>query len=259
MTTRKRPEDLRSHRWLGVSDLRAFGHRSRLRQGGFDSVDWSGKPVIGIINTWSDINFCHTHLRERAEDVKRGVLQAGGFPIELPAMSLSEPFVKPSTMLYRNLLAMEAEELLRSHPIDGAVLMGGCDKTTPALIMGAAATMMAIAEALGMTLPGASSIPAADSGHARMCAAAGRRIVDMVWDDLTPQRILSSAAFDNAIRVHMAMGGSTNAIIHVVAMARRAGIKLDMKRFDEISREIPVLANVRPSGKFLMEDFFYAG
>jgi dihydroxy-acid dehydratase len=326
MTTRKRPEDLRSHRWLGVSDLRAFGHRSRLRQGGFDSADWSGKPVIGIINTWSDINFCHTHLRERAEDVKRGVLQAGGFPIELPAMSLSEPFVKPSTMLYRNLLAMEAEELLRSHPIDGAVLMGGCDKTTPALIMGAismglpaiyvpagpqlrgnwrgqqlgsgsdawkywdekragriseadwaeleggisrsygtcmvmgtAATMMAIAEALGMTLPGASSIPAADSSHARMCAAAGRRIVDMVWDDLTPQRILSSAAFDNAIRVHMAMGGSTNAIIHVVAMARRAGIKLDMKRFDEISREIPVLANVRPSGEFLMEDFFYAG
>jgi len=137
MTSRKRPEDLRSHRWLGVNDLRAFGHRSRLRQGGFDAADFRGKPVIGIVNTWSDINFCHTHLRDRAEDVKRGVLQAGGFPIELPAMSLSEPFVKPSTMLYRNLLAMETEELLRSHPIDGAVLMGGCDKTTPALIMGA--------------------------------------------------------------------------------------------------------------------------
>jgi dihydroxy-acid dehydratase len=241
-------------------------------------------------------------------------------------MSLSEPFVKPSTMLYRNLLAMETEELLRSHPIDGAVLMGGCDKTTPALIMGAvsmglpaiyvpagpqlrgnwrgqelgsgsdawkywdekragriseadwaeleggiarsfgtcmvmgtAATMMAITEALGLALPGASSIPAADAAHPRMCAGAGRRIVEMVWEDLTPAKILTSMAFDNAIRVHMAMGGSTNAIIHVVAMARRAGLKLDMKRFDEISREIPVLANVRPSGKFLMEDFFYAG
>src|SRR5258707_303360 len=189
MSKKKRPEDLRSHRWLGVNDLRSFGHRSRLRQGGFDAADWTGKPVIGIVNTWSDMNFCHTHLRARAEDVKRGVLQAGGFPVELPAMSLSEPFVKPSTMLYRNLLAMETEELLRSHPIDGAVLLGGCDKTTPGLIM----------------------------------------------------------------------GGSTNAIIHVVAMARSAGIALDMKRFDEISREIPVLANVRPSGNFLMEDFFYAG
>jgi dihydroxy-acid dehydratase len=326
MSKRKRPEELRSHRWLGVNDLRAFGHRARLRQGGFDAADFQGKPVIGIINTWSDINFCHTHLRDRAEDIKRGVLQAGGFPVELPAMSLSEPFVKPSTMLYRNLLAMETEELLRSHPIDGAVLMGGCDKTTPALIMGAismglpaiyvpagpqlrgnwrglelgsgsdawkywdekragriseddwteleggiarsfgtcmvmgtAATMMAIAETLGLTIPGASSIPAPDAGHPRMCAAAGRRIVDMVWDDLVPQKVLTPAAFDNAIRVHMAMGGSSNAIIHVVAMARRAGIKLDMKRFDEISREIPVLANVRPSGKFLMEDFFYAG
>ncbi len=236
MNARKRPEDLRSHRWLGVNDLRSFGHRSRLRQGGYDAADWGGKPVIGIVNTWSDINSCHAHLRARAEDVKRGVLQAGGFPVELPAMSLSEPFVKPSTMLYRNLLAMETEELLRSHPIDGAVLMGGCDKTTPGLIMGAismglpaiyvpagpllrgnwrgqelgsgsdawkywdekragniseddwdeieggiarsfgtcmvmgtAATMMAIAEALGLALPGASSIPAADAAI-RACA-----------------------------------------------------------------------------------------
>src|SRR5246127_4494086 len=323
---RKNPDTLRSRRWLGVDDLRAFGHRARLRQGGFDSADWSGKPVIGIVNTWSDINFCHTHLRERAEDVKRGVLQAGGFPIELPAMSLSEPFVKPSTMLYRNLLAMETEELLRSHPIDGAVLMGGCDKTTPGLLMGAismgipaiyvpagpmlrgnwrghtlgsgsdawkywadkragligddewneiesgisrsfgtcmvmgtAATMMAITEALGLALPGASSIPAPDSNHPRMCAAAGRRAVEMVWEDLTPDKILTSAAFDNAIRVHMALGGSTNAIIHVIAMARRAGSKLDMARFDEISRQVPVIANITPSGKYLMEDFFYAG
>jgi dihydroxy-acid dehydratase len=326
MTDRKTPPDLRSHRWLGRDDLRAFGHRSRLRQFGYDRADWAGKPVIGIINTWSDINACHGHLRDRAEDVKRGIWQAGGFPLELPAMSLAEPFVKPSTMLYRNFLAMECEELLRSHPIDGAVLMGGCDKTTPGLIMGAismgipaiyvpagpmlrgnwrgvtlgsgsdawkywdekragtigdkewdeieggiarsfgtcmvmgtAATMMAIAEAMGLALPGASSIPAPDSNHPRMCAASGRRIVDMVWEDLTPNKILTSAAIDNAIRVHMAMGGSTNAIIHVIAMARRAGLLLDMKRFDAISREVPVIANITPSGQYLMEDFFYAG
>ncbi|ARQ00371.1 L-arabinonate dehydratase [Pseudorhodoplanes sinuspersici] len=326
MTDRKRPEQLRSHRWLGVNDLRSFGHRSRLRQFGYDKPDWDGKPVIGIINTWSDLNACHAHLRSRAEDVKRGVWQAGGFPVELPAMSLSEPFIKPTTMLYRNFLAMETEELLRSHPIDGAVLLGGCDKTTPALIMGAismgipaiyvpagpmlrgnwagrrlgsgsdvwkywdekragnisdadwnemeggiarsfgtcmvmgtAATMMAIAEAMGLSLPGASSIPAADSSHPRMCSNAGRRIVDMVWDDLTPDKILSAAAFDNAIRVHMALGGSTNAIVHVIAMARRAGITLDMDRFDEISRQVPVIANITPSGNYLMEDFYYAG
>jgi dihydroxy-acid dehydratase len=326
MSTKKRPEDLRSHRWLGVSDLRSFGHRSRLRQIGYDASDWGGKPVIAIINTWSDINSCHAHLRARADDVKRGVLQSGGFPLELPAMSLAEPFVKPTTMLYRNFLAMETEELLRSHPIDGAVLLGGCDKTTPALLMGAismgipaiyvpagpmlrgnwqgkilgsgsdvwkywdekragnigeddwseiengiarsfgtcmtmgtAATMMSIAEALGMTLPGASSVPAADSNHPRMAAASGRRIVDMVWDDVTPDRILSPAAFDNAIAVHMALGGSTNAIIHLIAMARRAGLALSLARFDEISRQVPILANIRPAGAFLMEDFYYAG
>ncbi len=323
---RRKPEDLRSYRWLGKNDLRSFGHRSRLRQFGYDQADWAGKPVIGIINTWSEINACHGHLRDRAEDVKRGVFQAGGFPIELPAMSLAEPFVKPSTMLYRNFLAMECEELLRSHPIDGAVLMGGCDKTTPGLIMGAismgipaiyvpagpmlrgnwrghvlgsgsdawkywdekragrigdeewneiesgisrsfgtcmvmgtAATMMAITEALGLALSGASSIPAPDANHPRMCAAAGRRAVDMVWDDVTPNKILTPAAFDNAIRVHMALGGSTNAIIHVIAMARRAGVPLDMARFDAISRQVPVIANITPSGKYLMEDFFYAG
>jgi dihydroxy-acid dehydratase len=326
MTTRKRPEDLRSHRWLGVDDMRSFGHRSRLRGIGYDADDWKGKPVIGIINTWSEINPCHAHLRARADNVKRGVLQAGGFPIELPAISLAETFVKPTTMMYRNFLAMETEELLRSHPIDGAVLMGGCDKTTPGLIMGAismgipaiyipagpmlrgnwkgeflgsgsdvwkywtekragnisesdwneieggiarsfgtcmvmgtAATMMAIAEALGMSLPGASSIPAADANHPRMCGVAGRRIVEMVWEGLAPDKILTPAAFDNAIKVHMAMGGSTNAIIHVVAMARRAGIPVDMEKFDQLSRQVPVLANVRPSGQYLMEDFYYAG
>src|SRR5688572_7842040 len=326
MTKKMRPEDLRSHRWLGVSDLRSFGHRSRLRQVGYDTTDWGGKPVIAIVNTWSDINPCHTHLRTRAEEVKRGVLQSGGFPIELPAMSLAEVMVKPTTMMYRNFLAMETEELLRSHPIDGAVLLGGCDKTTPGLVMGAismgvpaifvpagpmlrgnwagkqlgsgsdvwkywdekragniteaewdeiengiarsfgtcmtmgtAATMMAIAEALGMTLPGASSMLAADAGHPRMCAQAGRRIVEMVWDDLKPEDILTPASFENAIAVHMAMGGSTNAMIHLVAMARRAGIALSLDDFDRISRKVPVIANVRPSGAYLMEDFFYAG
>ena len=323
---RKSPEQLRSHRWFAANDLRAFGHRSRLRQMGYDAEDWSRGPIIGIVNTWSDINACHAHLRARAEDVKRGVLQAGGFPIELPALSLAEPFVKPTTMLYRNLLAMETEELLRSHPIDGAVLLGGCDKTTPGLLMGAismgipaifvpagpmlrghwrgqtlgsgtdvwkywdekragkisdaewaemengiarsfgtcmtmgtAATMMSVSEALGLTMPGASAIPAADSAHPRMAAAAGRRIVDMVWEDLTPDKILTPAAFDNAIRVHMALGGSTNAIIHLIAMARRAGVALSLERFDQISREVPVIANIRPSGAYLMEDFFYAG
>ena len=326
MSTRKRPEELRSHRWLGVSDLRSFGHRSRLRQVGYDTTDWAGRPVIGIINTWSDINPCHTHLRQRAEEVKRGVLQAGGFPIELPAMSLAEVMVKPTTMLYRNFLAMETEELLRSHPIDGAVLLGGCDKTTPGLVMGAismglptifvpagpmlrgnwqgkylgsgsdvwkywdekragkiseaewdeiengiarsfgtcmtmgtAATMMAIAEAMGLSLPGASSIPAADSNHPRMATQSGRRIVEMVWEDLTTERVLGQSSFENAIKVHMAMGGSTNAIIHVVAMAKRAGVQISLADFDRISRKVPVIANVRPSGAFLMEDFFYAG
>src|ERR1700732_3982847 len=323
---RKLPIDLRSQRLYGVNDLRSFGHRSRTAQMGYERADYAGKPVIGIINTWSDINACHTHFKQRVEEVKRGVGEAGGFPVELPAMTLSEPFQKPTTMMYRNFLAMEAEEALRSYPADGAVLMGGCDKTTPALLMGAismnlpaifmpagpmlrgnwrgnalgsgsdvwkywaekragrigdeewneieggiarsfgtcmvmgtAATMMAITEALGLSLPGASSIPAPDANHPRMCAAAGRRAVDMVWEDLTPEKILTPAAFDNAIRVHMALGGSTNAIIHVIAMARRGGIPLGVQRFDDISRRVPVIANITPSGKFLMEDFFFAG
>ena len=323
---RKKPEELRSHRWLGVQDLRAFGHRSRMKQMGFDPEDYQGKPVIGIINTWSGLQQCHTHFKDRVEDVMRGVWQAGGFPVELPAMSLSEQYVKPTTMLYRNFLAMETEELLRGHPIDGCVLMGGCDKTTPALIMGAismnipaifvpagpmlrgnwhgkilgsgsdiwkywaelkagniteeawadmeggiarsagtcmtmgtASTMTGIAETLGLGLPGAMSIPATDAGHPRMCAAAGRRAVEMVWEDLKPTDILTAASFDNAIRAHMAMGGSTNAMIHVVAMGRRAGIPVTLDRFDEIARQVPVIGNVRPSGRYLMEDFFYAG
>ncbi len=267
---RKRPEDLRSHRWLGVNDLRAFGHRSRLRQFGYDADDWAGRPVIGIINTWSEINACHAHLRARAGDVKRGVLQAGGFPIELPAMSLAEPFVKPSTMLYRNFLAMEAEELLRSHPLDGAVLLGGCDKTTPGLIMGAISMgIPAIYVPAGPMLRGNWRGQYLGSGSDVWKYWTEKRagtISEEQWNEMESgiarsfgTCILTAAAFDNAIKVHMAMGGSTNAIIHVIAMARRAGVALDIERFDRLSREVPVLANVRPSGKYLMEDFFYAG
>lgn len=324
--SKKNATDLRSHRWFGIDDLRAFGHRSRAKQMGYASEDWAGKPVVAIINTWSEINPCHTHLRQRAAEVKRGVWQAGGFPIELPAMSLSEPFVKPTTMLYRNLLAMEVEELLRSHPVDGAVLLGGCDKTTPALLMGAtsmnlpaifvpagpmlrgnwrgnilgsgsdawkywaelragnighrdweeiedgiarapghcmtmgtASTMTASAEVLGMTLAGASSIPAADANHARLASLSGRRIVELIWQEVRPTDILTAAAFDNAIVTDMALGGSTNAMVHLIAMARRAGVRLNLDRFDEMSRRVPVLANIRPSGAYLMEDFYYAG
>jgi dihydroxy-acid dehydratase len=324
---KKRPEELRSHRWYGVQDLRAFGHRSRTAQMGYDRSDYAGKPVIAIINTWSDINTCHTHFKQRVEEVKRGVWQAGGFPVEMPAMSLAEPMQKPTTMLYRNFLAMETEELLRSYPADGAVLMGGCDKTTPALVMGAismnlpaiylpagpmlsghwrdttlgsgsdswkywaelragtitekdwqeiedgiarspgtcmtmgtAATMMSLAEALGFSLPGAASIPAPDSNHAKMATLTGKRIVDMVWEDLKPRDFLAKESFDNAIVTLLAMGGSTNALIHLVAMAGRAGIKLPLDRFNDFSSKVPLLANVRPSGdKYLMEDFYYAG
>jgi dihydroxy-acid dehydratase len=324
---KKRPEELRSHRWFGVQDLRSFGHRSRTAQMGYDRSDYAGKPVIAIINTWSDINHCHTHFRQRAEEVKRGVWQAGGFPLEMPAMALAETMQKPTTMLYRNFLAMETEELLRSYPVDGCVLMGGCDKTTPALIMGAtsmnlpaiylpagpmlnshwrdqtlgsgsdtwkywdelragritagdwqeiedsiarspgtcmtmgtAATMMSLAEALGFTLPGYSSIPAPDSNHARMATLTGKRIVEMVWEDLKPRDFLTTGSFDNAITTLMAMGGSTNAIVHLVAMAGRAGRAFPLERYNEISAKTPVIANVRPSGKqYLMEDFYYAG
>jgi dihydroxy-acid dehydratase len=323
---RRAPADLRSHRWFGKDDMRSFGHRSRAKQAGFSLEDMSGKPVIAILNTWSDANPCHTHFRIRAEEVKRGIWQAGGFPMEIPLLTLGETFMKPSTMMYRNLLAMDAEEALRSYPIDGAVLMGGCDKTVPALVMGAtsanlpfllvpagpmlrgnwrgqilgsgsdvwkywterragtldecswremedgiarsfgtcmtmgtASTMTSAVDALGLTLPGSSSIPAADSAHPRMATAAGRRIVEMVWEDLTPREILTTEAFENAVTAAMALGGSTNAIIHLIAMAGRAGAQLDLDRFDALSRRTPFLANIRPSGKYLMEDFYYAG
>jgi dihydroxy-acid dehydratase len=320
------PEELRSHRWYGAADLRSFGHRSRTAGMGYEPADYAGKPVIAILNTWSDISPCHIHFKDRVEDVKRGVWAAGGFPVELPAMSLSEPFLKPTSMLYRNLLAMEAEELLRAHPMDGAVLMGGCDKTTPGLLMGAASmdlptifvpcgpmlsgrwgstplgsgsdvwkywaelragkiteadwkeieggiarspghcmtmgtasTMTSAAEALGVTLPGAASIPAVDSRHAVMCARSGRRIVEMVWEDVRLSTIMTAAAMRNAVVTALAIGGSTNSVIHLIAMARRVGVPLSLADFDGLARTTPLLANVRPSGAFLMEDFFYAG
>ncbi|MGU3493929.1 L-arabinonate dehydratase [Xanthobacteraceae bacterium A53D] len=324
---RKTAAELRSARWLADDDLRSFGHRSRLRQMGYAPEDWAGRPIIAILNTWSDFNPCHSHFKVRVEDVKRGVLQAGGFPLEIPVHSVSETFLKPTSMLYRNMLAMETEEVIRAHPADGVVLMGGCDKSTPGLLMGAtsagvpaiyvpagpmlrgnwhgkmlgsgsdawkfwderragnigetewneieggiarshghcmtmgtASTMTAIAEALGMTLPGASSVPAADMGHTRMCAASGRRIVEMVWEDLLPSRIQTRRAFENAITVAMAMGCSTNAIIHLIAQARRAGADISLEDFDKASRVVPVIANVRPSGEqYLMEDFYFAG
>jgi len=326
MTRRRTPEELRSHRWFGASDMRGSAHHSRAAQMGYSRADYEGKPVIAIINTWSDINQCHAHFRQRAEEVRRGILQAGGFPLEMPAIALAEVFQKPTTMMYRNLLAMETEELLRSYPVDGAVLMGGCDKTTPALLMGAismnlpaifmpagpmlrgdwrgqflgsgsdvwkywaekragnltdeqwhaiedgiarspghcmtmgtASTMTSAAEALGFTLPGAVSIPAADSRHARMAADTGRRIVDMVWEDLKPRDFVTAAAVDNAITTVLALGGSTNAVVHMVAIARRAGVPLSIDRFDALARRTPLVANIRPAGKYLMEDFYYAG
>jgi dihydroxy-acid dehydratase len=297
-----------------------------MRQLGILPEEHLGKPMVAILNTWSEINPCHMHLRDRAEQVKRGVLEAGGFPVEFPVATLSETFQKPTPMMYRNLLSMETEETLRSYPVDGAVLMGGCDKTTPALLMGAASanipaifvpagpmlsgnyrgqrvgsgtdmwrvwddvqagiagdceladlengiarspghcmtmgtasTMTSAAEALGMTLPGAASIPAVDSAHYRMAAAAGRRIVEMVWQDITPEKIMTREAFEDAAAAVLALGGSTNALIHLIAMAGRAGVTLSIDDFDLVSRRIPWLANIRPSGKYLMEDFYAAG
>lgn len=324
--TRKRLEELRSQRWFAATDMRAFAHRQRLQQTGYDRDAFMGRPVIAIINTWSDISTCHVHLRDRARSVREGVLRAGGFALELPALSLGEVMVKPTTMLYRNLLAMETEELLRSHPIDGAVLLGGCDKTTPALLMGAisaglptlfvpagptlsgvwrgekigtgthtrkywdelragtlsqddwvdlerhmtrsfgtcntmgtASTMTFIAEALGMTLPGAATVPAADSAHPRLAQKAGQRAVEMVWEDLKPADILTPAAFENALVVAMALGGSTNAAIHLIALAGRAGVALSLADFDRVARTVPVIADLMPAGRHLMEDLHYAG
>ncbi|MFD3531180.1 L-arabinonate dehydratase [Streptomyces sp. NPDC058664] len=324
--TGRRPEELRSHQWYGTDGLRSFSHRARTRQLGYLPEEHLGKPVIAILNTWSDINPCHVHLRDRAQAVKRGVWQAGGFPLEFPVSTLSETFQKPTPMLYRNLLALETEELLRSYPVDGAVLMGGCDKTTPALLMGAASvdlpavfvpagpmlpghwrgetlgsgtdmwkywdekragligdcemaelesglarspghcmtmgtasTLTAAAETLGVTVPGASSVPAVDSGHDRMAAASGLRIVELVRQDLRLSRLLTREAYEDAVAAVLALGGSTNAVIHLIAMAGRSGVKLTLDDFDRIARTVPVLANLRPGGQYLMEDFHFAG
>ncbi|OWT62053.1 L-arabinonate dehydratase [Candidimonas nitroreducens] len=320
-------QKLRSARWFAPDDLRSFGHRSRMMQLGFSEADFGNKPIIGVLSTWSELNSCHSHFPDRIQHVKRGVFQAGGFAVEMPALSVDESFTKPTSMLYRNLLAIETEEVIRSHPLDGVVLMGGCDKTTPGLVMGAisagvpmiylpagamlrgnyagkilgsgsdawkywderragnitseqwqgveggiarsagtcmtmgtASTMMSIADALGLTLPGASSIPAVDSGHQRMSADCGRRIVDMVREDLTPNKVLTQASVKNAAIVAMALGCSTNAVVHLIAMARRAGLSLTLDDLDALGRVTPLIANVRPSGKdYLMEDFYYAG
>ena len=326
----KKLSELRSRRWFADSGMRGFSHRQRMQQQGWRREDVMDRPMIAIINTWSDLSPCHAHLRERAESVKKGILMAGGTPVELPAMSLGEVMVKPTTMLYRNFLAMEVEELLRSLPCDGVVLLAGCDKTTPGTLMGAfsmdipaifcpagpmlndrhvqggvsrtigagthtrmfwdeyqagkidaselvalearmtrapgtcntmgtASTMTAIAEALGLTLPGASSIPAMDSAHPRMATACGERIVGMVWEDLKPSRLITRGSFQNAMAVQMALGGSTNAAVHIIAMARRAGVDLTLADLDAMGRRVPVLANLFPSGDRLMEDFYYGG
>jgi dihydroxy-acid dehydratase len=326
MSMRRSPDQLRSHRWFGPDSLRAFGHRSRIKQMGYAAEDFQGRPVIAVLNTWSGIACCHSHFRERAEQVRNGVWAAGGFPLEIPVLSLAEQFQKPSAMMYRNLLAMETEEVLRSYPIDGTVLMGGCDKTTPALVMGAiaadlpaiflpagpmlrgnwrgqpvgsgtdvwrlwaerqagelddcawrdledgiarspghcmtmgtASTMTAAVDALGLTLPGASSIPAVDAAHGRMAVRCGRAIVELVWEGRKPSTFLTAQSFDNAVITVLALGGSTNAVIHLIAMARRAGVDLTLDRFDVLSRTTPVLADIRPGGRYLMEDFYYAG
>ena len=328
------PKTLRSPRWFADAGMRGFGHRQRMQQMGLRREDVLSKPCIGIINTWSDLSPCHAHLRERAESVKRGVLMAGGTPFELPALSLGEVMVKPTTMLYRNLLAMEVEELIRSHPVDGVVLLAGCDKTTPGTVMGAtsagvptifcaagpmlndrylrrteagcesrtvgagthtrkywdelqvgkidktewialeqhmtrspgtcntmgtASTMTSIVEALGLALPGSTAIPAMDAAHVRHATTCGERIVAMVREGLTPDKILTREAFLNAAKVLMALAGSTNAAVHLIAMAGRAGVSLTLDDLDRIGREVPVLVNLFPSGDKLMEDFHYAG
>ena len=323
---RKKPEELRSHRFFAPDTQRGFGHRSRHKQLGYNDDEFMGKPVIAILNTWNDFISCHAHFRQRVEEIKRGVWQAGGSPVEVPVLGLSETFMKPTSMSYRNLLAMETEEVLRAHPIDGAVLMGGCDKTTPGLLMGAlmvdipiifmpggpmmrgswrgkevasgtdvwkywaergagclscdawhdledhiapspghcmtmgtASTMTSITEVLGLALSGSSSIPAVHSAHSRMAARCGKRIVEAVWEDLKPGNLLSEYSLLNAITADMAIGGSTNAIVHLIAIARRAGIELPLERFDEIAGRTPVLANLKPSGSYVMGDFYDAG
>ncbi len=323
---RRTRESLRSWRWYGKDDLRSFGHRSRTKQMGWLSEDYEGKPIVAIVNPWNEFVTCHTHFPERVEDIKRGVRNGGGTPVEIPVLGLGEQLMKPSAMLYRNFLALEVEEALRAYPVDGVVLLAGCDKTTPALLMGAcavnipcvyvpagamlrgtfrgetlasgtdvwrywderragkfstrdwkaleegiarsagtcmsmgtAASMMLVTEALGLSLAGASTIPAVDSSHRRMAAASGALAVEAIWEDRKPSDILKRASFDNAMSVLMAIGGSTNAIIHLLALARRCGVALELRDFHEASKRTPVLANLKPVGEYVMEDFHEAG
>jgi L-arabonate dehydrase len=317
---------LRSQEWFGGNDKMGFVHRSWMRNQGYPDDLFRGRPVIGICNTWSELTPCNGHLREFAEFVKKGVLEAGGFPLEFPVMSLGETIMRPTTMLFRNLASMDVEESIRANPLDGIVLMVGCDKTTPSCIMGAcsvdlptivvsggpmlngkfrggeigsgsfnwaikegqktgsysdedlleaeigasrsaghcntmgtASTMATMAEALGLTLPGVSAIPAVDSRKRVQAQLAGRRIVEMVQEDLTLSKILTRQAFENAIKVNAAVGGSTNLIVHLQAIAGRIGVPLELEDFDRLGSQIPLLLNLMPSGKYLMEDYYYAG
>ncbi|HUG80726.1 MAG TPA: IlvD/Edd family dehydratase [Bryobacterales bacterium] len=317
---------LRSQDWFGRKDKLGFIHRSWMKAEGFSDSVFQNKPVIGICNSWSELTNCNAHLRQVADAVKRGVWAAGGFPLEFPTISLGEPFMRPSTMMFRNLMAMDVEESIRANPMDGVVLLCGCDKTTPAqlmgaasaglpsimvtggpmlrgmwhdkplgsgtdvwhfwderragriseeewcelescmsrsaghcMVMGTASTMTSLAEAMGMTLTGCASIPAVDSRRYEMAERSGARMVEMVREDLTPDKIITRKSIENAIRVNMAIGGSTNAIIHLKALAQRLGIDLPLTLFDDISKATPVIANIRPSGKYLMEDMYYAG
>ena len=316
----------RSAEWFGKADKDGFTHRSWMKNQGIPDDQFDGRPVIGICNTWSELTPCNAHFRELAEKVKRGVLEAGGFPLEFPVTSTGETLMRPTAMLFRNLVSMDVEESIRANPIDGVVLLVGCDKTTPALLMGAAScnvptlalsggpmlngvyrgerigsgthvwkfdamvkageitmedflgaeacnarspghcmtmgtasTMASMVEALGIGLPTNAAIPAADSRRKALAQIAGRRIVEMVHEDITIEKILNREAFENAIRVNAAIGGSTNAVIHLMAIAGRLGTKLSLEDWDTLGREIPCLVNLMPSGEYLMEDFYYAG
>jgi len=323
---RKTLDELRSQRWFAAVGSIGAHKRRRIKQAGFTTEDFKDKPVIGILSTWSDFQTCHSHFPQRIEEIKRGIWQAGGFPAVIPVQSVSESFLRPTSMLYRNLLAIEVEEAIRAHPIDGVVLLGGCDKTGPGLVMGAASanvpsifvpagamlkgrwrehtlgtgssswaaeadfragklderewtamteatvrstgtcntmgtasTMTLLIDVLGLSLPSASTIPAVDSEHARMASEAGRRIVEMVWEDLKPSDIVTAAALQNAVVADMAISGSTNSLIHLIAMAGRLGHELTLDSFGDASEIVPVICNLMPAGKYLMEDLHFAG
>ena len=317
---------LRSAEWFGENNKMGFVHRSWMRNQGHPDHMFEGKPVIGICNTWSDLTPCNAHLKSFAEIVKRGVYEAGGFPLEFPVMSLGETLMKPTTMLYRNLASMDTEESIRANPLDGIVLLTGCDKTTPSTIMGAcsvdlptlvvpggpmlngywrgekvgsgtltwqisealvkgeitaeemreaevcmsrsaghcmtmgtASSMACTVEALGLTLPNAAAIPAVDSRKKVMAHLAGNRIVEMVKEDLTLSKVLTRQAFENAIKINASIGGSTNVVLHLLAIARRIGVSLNLEDFDKLASRLPMIVNLMPAGKYLMEDLFYAG